>query len=147
MPCRPGSSCLCRCHYTTCLSCDRAARSNCDAEFHSDCSFLAELHGTQQPIDHRALLLCSPPRTPTPRVQPRGSAETLIVQQVSTPPGGEDTSPVCFWLIICKALIHFVKNPFRKPWETGNKFAVGWRGEARVLTSVRMLAGFMCYKL
>lgn len=103
--------------------------------------------GLSSPLITGPCYCVHPPRTPPPWVQPRGSAETLIVQQVSTPPGGEDTSPICFWLIICKALIHFVKNPFRKPWEIGNKFAVGWRGEARVLTSVRMLAGFMCYKL
>lgn len=69
-----------------------------------------------------------------------GSAEI----PVATTPGGEGTSPIWVWLITCKAPALFVENPFRKSWELGNKFEVGWRGEAGALTSVRMLAGFLC---
>lgn len=63
-------------------------------------------------------------------------------------------SPICLQLVTCKAPALFTENHFRKSWEISNKFAVGWRGEARVLTSVCVLAGspytlagFMCYKL
>lgn len=53
-------------------------------------------------------------------------------------------SPIWFRLITCKALALFMENPFRKSWEIGNKFAVGWRGEVRPLRSVCMLAGSLC---
>lgn len=98
------------------------------------------------------------PRSPSPRGQPpRGSAETLVATGGTAGfnhPGGRGTSPIWLRLVPCKAPALLAENPFRKSWEMANKFAVGWRGEVRVLTSVRTLAGspcilpgFMCYKL
>lgn len=50
IPCHHSSSYLCCHHYTAHLSHDGAARSNCDAEFRTDCSFHVELRGAWQPI-------------------------------------------------------------------------------------------------
>lgn len=128
------------CHYPACLSHEGAARNNCDAEFCHDCSFLYKLHGLSSPS--KVLPLCSPPRASSLyECSPLGQRKEI---PVATTPGYEGTSPIWVWLITCKAPALFMENPFRKSWELDNKFAVGWRGEAGVLTGMCVLAGFLC---
>lgn len=81
------------------------------------------------------------PCIPPPGLQPLGAVQEI---PGATTPGDEGTNPIWVWLTTCKAPALFVENPFRKPWERDNRFAVGWRGEAGALTSVRVLAGFPC---
>ena len=149
VPCHHSSSYLCCHHYTAHLSHDRAARSNCDAEFRTDCSFHAELRGAWQPIAGPCHCVHRPPHPPSMGAAPLGHCKQrpwspVMVQQVSTTPGGGGTSPIWLRPITCKAPALFTENPFRKSWEIGNKFAVGWRGEVRLLRSVCMLAGSLC---
>ena len=104
--------------------------------------------GLVSPLQGPAAVFTAP-HIPPLRVQPPRAVqtETLVATDGTAgfnTPGGAGTSPIWLQLITCKAPAPFTENPFRKSWEIGNKFAVGWRGEARVLTSMRMLAGSPC---
>lgn len=96
IPCHHSSSYLCCHHYTAHLSHDGAARSNCDAEFRTDCSFHVELRGAWQPITGPCHCVHHRTHPPSMGAPPPGHCKQRpwlpgMVQQVSTTPGGGGT--------------------------------------------------------